>query len=505
MSDVNIIDSGMAKKGLTPFEGEPAAPLPSATELVGTPLEDRIADSISGDSDEAKIRASVDALNEKRRKDWESGVGPDIFEEQNAPVLERKYDGRDKSAKSLREATKDLSDQHRLEKPDAKMALEYFGGKADEVLERAKSQEFAEAYGLTPDEARIWNRTGELPPHRVGLATDKGIREKLRDDQPITDRPAHEALNVRQATREQKAFREFEAAELARQALADQEAINLGLQQQSTGQTTVEQSAPVAATEQTQQPDPVAQERAQLAVAQQYYAIATRATEDEQKAAAAIKYFTSTFEQQFPESRNPAAIEETRQRNPARFQAMQAAAANVAAGVDGWMRYGANATAQREQVERAVAQHQQAQVRAAWHQYKDAQDALAQRHIPELSGDPAKAAVLRNETKAMLRERGFDEKELAHVWDGHGGVSIRDARVQAVIADAARWRMAQAAAKNRNAYKELPLVQRPGTARPRGADSEADIARLQRELETATGDKAVRLGTRLHQLQRRGA
>jgi hypothetical protein len=52
------------------------------------------------------------------------------------------------------------------------------------------------------------------------------------------------------------------------------------------------------------------------------------------------------------------------------------------------------------------------------------------------------AAALRDATKAMLREHGFAEGELSNAWSDHEGFSL-DGRVQAVLADAARWRMAR--------------------------------------------------------------
>jgi len=48
----------------------------------------------------------------------------------------------------------------------------------------------------------------------------------------------------------------------------------------------------------------------------------------------------------------------------------------------------------------------------------------------------------------------------------------------------------------------VPPVQQPGVYSPRGADNEAEIASLKREMETAVGKKAERLGFRLLQLQR---
>jgi hypothetical protein len=50
---------------------------------------------ITGSGDEQIVRAAM-AEGRKREREWEQGVGgDDPFAEQRAPVVERKYDGRD--------------------------------------------------------------------------------------------------------------------------------------------------------------------------------------------------------------------------------------------------------------------------------------------------------------------------------------------------------------------------------------------------------------------------
>jgi hypothetical protein len=503
MSDVNIVDAGMAKKGLTPFEASAPPPVPSASDLIGVPLESRVDRPIEGNSDEERVRESVRVLNEQREKDWQSGaISDDEFAAQREPVQEIGWT--DKEQHTKREADTALSNYHRERQPDVQSFMAMTGATAEQALTLAKDPDWVQQQtGWTRAESEEYARSGRMPPMPIGVVDPKkGLRDRIADHENIYDRPRDEFFkNPKDATRQQSNFRD--AVELSRQELARQEAEALQLlEQQPTGQVAPEQAAQsqqpsAAATEQPQpQADPVAQERAKLAAAQQCYEIAAAATEEEQKASAAIRYFQSVFAQKYPEAQNQAAIEETKQRNPARYNAMQADWQQAARGIDQWMRHGAAATQQRQAVENAFAQHQQALIRAAWHSYKDQQDAIAAKYIPELA-DATKTAPLRQATREMLRERGFRDDELAHVWDGHGGVSIRDGRVQAVIADAARWRMAQAAAKNRNAYKELPLVQRPGTARPRGAGDLETVQRLERDLANASGDKAVRIAAKL--------
>src|SRR5258707_10712638 len=71
-------------------------------------------------NDVDNIKEATRQVRERREREWEGGISDDAFAEQNAPTLERQYDGRDRSTKSLRTASKDLSDAHRLERDDAK-------------------------------------------------------------------------------------------------------------------------------------------------------------------------------------------------------------------------------------------------------------------------------------------------------------------------------------------------------------------------------------------------
>jgi hypothetical protein len=228
-----------------------------------------------------------------------------------------------------------------------------------------------------------------------------------------------------------------------------------------------------------------------------------RASDQERQASQQIHSWNAAFYKQFPEATNAAALAETQQRNPARFAQIQQAATKVAQNIDGWMKAGAAATEARERQEAEIVQRQQAATRVAWENYKAQHDELAQQRIPELQ-DAQKKFAMQAETKAMLKDRGFDDREVAAAWNGHTGVSLRDYRVQSVIADATRWRMAQARAKDIASKRApVPPVMRPGTYRPAGADSEADIGRLERALSGARGERAaLRAATKLTQARR---
>ena len=74
---------------------------------------------ITGSGDEQIVREAT----RQREREWEQGVGgPDPFAEQRAPVVERKYDGRDKSSRTLRQASTEVSLAKTLERPDVQFA-----------------------------------------------------------------------------------------------------------------------------------------------------------------------------------------------------------------------------------------------------------------------------------------------------------------------------------------------------------------------------------------------
>jgi hypothetical protein len=305
--------------------------------------------------------------------------------------------------------------------------------------------------------------------------------------------------NAREAQREMKLGHEVEQV-LTRQQMAEAEAQALALQQRAPAAEADQpvQSEAAAAPAQAQVEQPQVDPTVQLS---QAYAEAVRASDAERLAASQIHGWNAAFYKAFPEATNQAALAETQQRNPTRWAQLLQAAQKTAASIDGWMKRGAAATEARRSQENQVEQHQQAAVRAAWHQYKDQQDAIVHQHVPELS-DPRKASALRENVKATLKQVGYNEKELADAWSGTSGFSLRDARAQILIHKATQWDLAQQRAKTINANRAVPNVQRPGVARPRGADSEADIGRLQRALAGASGASAIRIARQLTQAKR---
>jgi hypothetical protein len=416
-----------------------AAPPPIESDSIDV-VSRAVPDAIDRGNDDANIQAAVAEVRKRR-------------EQSEEPFEQLRYEGREHGTKTLREASRDVSDYHRMKRPDARAAVEVYGGKRDEVLVRAKDPEFIAQ--LRPDWSRVeveeFCRTGEEPPTRVGVVTHGGkLVRPLDDSQPVTAADAF--ANHYELKKGVKNFRELQAAAAAQLAdeLMEQEQAAAGQQASAEQaaphqQATHEQQRPAQPASTPQQSDPLAPERQQLAQERDAYLRARYGSAAEEKAAAQIEAWNAALLRQFPEAANKAAVEELSRTNPARAQQLAQAVTKTTQAINQWMVAGARATAERERAASDLAVIQNAQVRAAWHRYKDAEDAKIAQIIPT---DPHQASVLRTGVRKMLNEIGFGEDELNAAWDGRAGFSVRDARAQRLILDAYRYRAAQAKAKN---------------------------------------------------------
>jgi hypothetical protein len=155
----------------------------------------------------------------------------------------------------------------------------------------------------------------------------------------------------------------------------------------------------------------------------------------------------------------------------------------------------ANTVAQASQHQIAQARQQQID------QWGASQDdifnrALAQRH-PQLAADSSK---MQKAAKKYLRETtGLTDAQIAQQWRSG---RWRSAPEQMILADAVAHQMVRESMKNvRRAH--APPVVAPGVYRPRGADDEANVAALQRELENApTQRQQLAIARRLTQAKR---
>lgn len=131
------------------------------------------------------------------------------------------------------------------------------------------------------------------------------------------------------------------------------------------------------------------------------------------------------------------------------------------------------------------------------------QDKLFIERVPEFA-DKDKAAKLQKLAADYLVEVGFSDGELPNYWHGQDKLSLRDARMQEIIADAARYRAAKATAA-KPAPKPVPPVQRPGVAKDHGAAKVAQIEAAAQKLSTARGNSALAAATELLRAQRTAA
>jgi hypothetical protein len=137
----------------------------------------------------------------------------------------------------------------------------------------------------------------------------------------------------------------------------------------------------------------------------------------------------------------------------------------------------ANTVAQASQQQIAQARQQQID------QWGASQDdifnrALAQRH-PQLAADSSR---MQKAAKQYIRQTtGLTDAQITQQWRAG---RWRSAPEQMILADAVAHQMARESMKNvRRAHAPPPVA--PGVYRPRGADSAADISRLEREIADA--------------------
>ena len=119
---------------------------------------------------------------------------------------------------------------------------------------------------------------------------------------------------------------------------------------------------------------------------------------------------------------------------------------------------------------------------------------------PEIK-DQAAREKLMTASVDVLKDIGFQDEELGKLYRGDTELSLHDHRLHLLIRDAVRWRDAQKA-KVEVQKKPVPPVQRPGAAQPKSAGLHAQIQNLAKQLDTATGARAVRIAADLQKARR---
>jgi hypothetical protein len=137
------------------------------------------------------------------------------------------------------------------------------------------------------------------------------------------------------------------------------------------------------------------------------------------------------------------------------------------------------------------------------HEFMKRETELFAEHAPEIA-DEAQRTKLQSSAVSVLKELGFQDEELGRLWRGEKDISIHDHRLQLLIRDGIKFREAQEKAKKAVAAPKPP-VQRPGVAKPKGADVDARIQALTQTIENASGTKALRAAAQLIKERRAAA
>jgi hypothetical protein len=146
------------------------------------------------------------------------------------------------------------------------------------------------------------------------------------------------------------------------------------------------------------------------------------------------------------------------------------------------------------------AQAQQAQAAASLDQRNEAQDAAFERM---LEAEMPQFAKGRAREELMTAAKRLMKSQPLIVADYHRGGPARSAGVQMQMAKAAAYEvMQQRRGEFASKRVQVPPVQRPGVARPRGADNMDRIHALQQDLRNSTGNQSIRAATRLYQEMR---
>ncbi len=217
-------------------------------------------------------------------------------------------------------------------------------------------------------------------------------------------------------------------------------------------------------------------------------------TAEQRKAIEAERAKVEQARQQY-ETALPALLQTLQQQQQGEFSDIKTMADVEKLAREDWPRY-ALWDAQQKKIAAVTQEVQAAQERQAqefktkWAEFASKEDALFIDKAPEMA-DKEKATKVADASVALLTDLGFSREDLAKLWQGEASLSLRDHRAQLLIRDAVRYREAQKVVKTAPP-KPVPQVQRPGVARPKGADDDLRTKNLETQLErTGKVDDAV--------------
>jgi hypothetical protein len=335
----------------------------------------------------------------------------------------------------------------------------------DDLLKSGYTDEQVNAHAEKVLDGSEQNPLHEPPPVEVKLPRDFGEEE----DEPLTAREAVDKMadwRADQERQKQQALAELVGDAEAREAQ----------QQQPEPQ-------------QPEAPDPVQIERQQVAVERQVAEGLAQLSGVEVATFNQLDQFTKRALHAFQDIKSPQDLEALRQNNPQRFNQLQWAHEQT--------QKGQYRLAMLRQERQALQATRQAYEAAQLERWKKAQNAAIDAELPELR-DPQTAAAFRQDVAGTLKSMGITEQHLQH----HiFGPAIHSIEGQRLIADATRWRTAQARAKLVR-QTPLPPVQKPGTGRAYVSGGAQSVRDLTAQLKTAKGNSALRIATELTRAKR---
>jgi hypothetical protein len=112
----------------------------------------------------------------------------------------------------------------------------------------------------------------------------------------------------------------------------------------------------------------------------------------------------------------------------------------------------------------------------------------------------AEKATMVDELVSYVGEYGISREQFAR--EAETNLALHHPAFQRMAADAIKYQRMMKA-PNAVATKQVPHVQKPGTSNnQRASDNSSKLAALQRQLSSATGDKALRLASEIRKMKR---
>ncbi len=136
------------------------------------------------------------------------------------------------------------------------------------------------------------------------------------------------------------------------------------------------------------------------------------------------------------------------------------------------------------QMAQANYQRQQQEYTSKWNQFAQNEDNLFAADMPEMN-DPVQAKEIATKAVTLLRDTGFSDDDLNKLWSGQASVSLRDNRIQKIIAKAARYDAAKAGVPAKKAALPASRTLRPGTPAERASDAQVNLDSLTKNLEAS--------------------